>query len=120
MIISGVGFVVINSKDTTPAAVKPVQSQSVLSSAETTKPLDSISSADVAVHVARMTGLHEATAVVNKADSVNAQLAVVTTDESVVAKPQIVGAGLKSKNDIKEYKVLKNDSVTSVAKKFKC
>ncbi len=112
-----IGMIALSTNETSPSTAKAVQSHSVLTSVEA-QPLDSLSSADVAVHVARMTGLQEATAVVNKADSVNAQLAVAAPDEAVVAKPQIVGAGLKSKKDIKDYTVVAGDTVTSVANKF--
>ncbi len=82
------------------------------------KPIDKVSSADVAVNVARITGLSESVAVVNNADSANAQLAVTSVDKAVVTKPQIVGAGLKSKKDIKEYVTVQGDTITSVASKF--
>lgn len=117
VIVAIIGVIALSTNDASPTTATAIQSQSALG-ASAAKPLDSLSSADVAVHVARMTGLQESTAVVNKADSVNAQLAVAAPDEAVVAKPQIVGAGLKSKKDIKDYKVEKGDTVTSVAEKF--
>ncbi len=81
-------------------------------------PLDQLSSADIAVHVAKMTRLDETVAVVNHADSVNAQLTVSPAENSVVAKPQIVTTELKSKKDIIKYVVQAGDSVTSLATKF--
>lgn len=81
-------------------------------------PLDQLSSADIAVQVAKMTQLDETVAVVNHADSVNAQLAVSSADTSVVAKPQIVATELKSKKDIKSYIVQPGDTVPSLATKF--
>lgn len=81
-------------------------------------PLDQLSSADIAVHVARMTGLDETTAVVNHADSVNAQLAVSPAENSIVAKPQIVATDLKSKKDIQTHKTQPGDTVASLATKF--
>ena len=112
-----IGLIAVSTNETSPNSVKAVQNQSAFTLGPA-KPLDSLSSADVAVHVARMTGLQEATAVVNKADSVNAQLSVATPDDAVVAKPQIIGAGLKSKKDIKDYTVVEGDTVTSLANKF--
>lgn len=82
------------------------------------EPLDTLSSTDVAVHVARLTGLQESTAVVNKADTASAQVAVASTDDQITAKPQIIGAGLKSKKDIKTYRVVAGDTITSIATKF--
>ncbi len=54
------------------------------------KPLDKLSSTDVAVHIARLTRMEESTAVVNKADTATAQLAVSAADDQVLSKPQIV------------------------------
>lgn len=90
----------------------------LLGAAERARPLDTVSSTDVAVHVARLTGMAEATAVVNKADSATAQLAVASSDDQVAAKPQIVGAGLKSKKDIKTHVVASGETVTSIAAKY--
>jgi N-acetylmuramoyl-L-alanine amidase len=81
-------------------------------------PLDQLSSADIAVQVARLVELDESVAVVNHADSVNAQLTVAPVEESVISKPQIVQTDLKSKYDIQVYKVKSGDSISSLAKKF--
>lgn len=81
-------------------------------------PLDELSSADIALNIAKVTALPEATSVQNKADTINASLAVAAADEKVVAKPQIVSEGLKSKQDIIEYKTKKGDTVKSIANEF--
>ncbi len=81
-------------------------------------PLDQLSSADIAVHVARMANLDETTSVVNHADSVNAQMAIAPVDEVVAPKPQIVTSALKSKQDIEVYVVVDGDTLTSVANLF--
>lgn len=117
-IVAIVGMIAFATHEASPTEVKAVQNEAAFSAISQVKPLDSLSSADVAVHVARMTGMQEATAVVNKADSVNAQLAVAASDDAVVAKPQIVGAGLKSKKDIKDYTVQEGDTIPSLAEKF--
>ncbi len=80
--------------------------------------LDQVSSADIAVHVARLTNLPETNSVVNKADTVNAQLAVSAASESVVAKPQVVNTSLKSWKDIKSYVVVAGDTIPSIGAKF--
>jgi surface antigen len=85
---------------------------------EAINPLDKLSSADVAVNVARLARLDEAVAVTNKADTVNTQLAVSSADDNVVAKPQIVSTALKSKKDIKKYKVAAGDTISGIATKF--
>jgi N-acetylmuramoyl-L-alanine amidase len=81
-------------------------------------PLDELSSADIAVHVARVTRLPEATNVTNLADTVNAQLALTSSDNVIASKPQIVATALPSRQDIKTYIVKKGDSVQSIAEKF--
>lgn len=81
-------------------------------------PLDQLSSADIAVHIARAGKLDEAQAVTNKADTVNAQQTVSSANQSVIAKPQVVSDGLKSRKDIQSYTVVEGDNVSSVAAKF--
>ena len=51
-------------------------------------PLDQLSSADIAAHVALLTHMDEANSVSNQADSVNDQLAVAPADNQVIAKPR--------------------------------
>lgn len=94
--------------------------QAVFSVAEETQtnPLDQLSSADIAVQIAQVSRLEQRAAVANKADTVNAQLAVSASDAKVVAKPQIVTEGLKSKYDITYYTTVQGDTVSKVAKKF--
>lgn len=81
-------------------------------------PLDQLSSADIAVHVARLTRLDESRAVASMADTVNAQLSVATADDKVVAKPQIVDTELKSQKDIKKYLTVEGDTISALAAKF--
>ncbi len=81
-------------------------------------PLDTLSSADIAVSVARAANLPEQVAVTNLADTVNAQLTVTPSDDIVVAQPQIIATGLKSRQDIQVYEVQSGDTVASIAAKF--
>lgn len=81
-------------------------------------PLDTVSSADIAVNIAQLVRLPETTAVANNADTINSQLEIVPTDTQVVAKPQIVETALKSVKDIQTYIVVAGDTVTSLAEKF--
>ncbi|GAC1392386.1 MAG: autolysin/adhesin Aae [Candidatus Saccharimonadales bacterium] len=81
-------------------------------------PLDQVSSADIAVTAARMTGLAETPSVTNHADSFDSQLDITQAESTVVAKPQVVATSLKSRKDIKTYVVLPGDTVTSIASKF--
>jgi surface antigen len=96
-------------------------SQSALALSEPTaviNPLDQLSSADIAVQVARAAGLSESQAVANNADTINAQLSVSSDSQTVVAQPQIVAVGLKSRKDIQTYVVQNGDTVSSIAAKF--
>ena len=81
-------------------------------------PLDQLSSADIAVHVARMTSLPESTAVTNQADSEAIQLAITAADDKIVAKPQVVATNIRSAKDIKTYTTADGDTISSLATKF--
>jgi surface antigen len=78
-------------------------------------PLDQLSSADIAVTVARVTNLPEATAVANQAQSVNAELAITQSSDSLVSKPQIVASSFKSNKDIQVYYAKKGDTIEKIA-----
>lgn len=95
--------------------------QNAISSADptsVTSALDQISSADIAVHIARITQLPEAPSVANQADSVNAQLSITPSNNTVIAKPQVVATALKSRRDIQKYVTQPGDTVGSLAAKF--
>jgi surface antigen len=81
-------------------------------------PLDQLSSADVAETVAEVTGLPEATAVANQAQTVNAELAVTPVNNIVAAKPQVVATNYESNQNIHSYVVQPGDTVASLAVKF--
>ncbi len=81
-------------------------------------PLDQLSSADIAVHAARMTNLPESVAITNQADSEATQLAITATENKVVAKPQVVATTLKSAKDIKSYTTAEGETLSSLAAKF--
>ncbi len=81
-------------------------------------PLDQLSSADIAVNVARMTSLPEAGEVVNQAISVNTEIALASSNNTVVTKPQEVLTALRSRQDIQAYAAQPGDTVESIAAKF--
>lgn len=109
------GFVLQN-----PQTTGTTVSNAVLATKEDSvaNPLDQLSSADIAVTVARAAQLPEQVQIANHADTINAQLAVTPADDVVSAQPQIISTGLVSRADIKEYVVIEGDTVASVAKKF--
>lgn len=81
-------------------------------------PLDQVSSADIALTVARMNGLPETTAITNQAQSQAAEVTTASSQDNVVAKPQVVATALKSRADIQEYTTVTGDTVASVAAKY--
>lgn len=112
LLIGVLGFV-INS----PTVVRS-SSNSLISSEQTTVsgPLDQVSSADIAVNVARLTHLAEATNVANQADTVNSELAAPrVVDSSIIPKPQVMSAALPSHRDIQVYTTVAGDTIDSVA-----
>lgn len=115
ILVAVVGFVVRNPQSAQTVKQSPLVFAEDLGPAS---PVDQLSSADIAVHVARMAALEEATAVTNQADTVNAQLAVAPADDNVVAKPQIITTTLKTRKDIQQYITVPGDTVSSLANKF--
>jgi surface antigen len=92
-----------------------------LSNSETSSvanPLDQVSSADIALTVARLGSLPETTAINNQAQSQAAEVALASTSNNVVNKPQVVATALKSSADIKDYTAVAGDTVSNIAAKF--
>lgn len=115
LLVAVIGFIVQSS----PSKHTAVRSSAALASTTLAEnPLDRISSADIAVNIARMTSLPESTAIVNQADSVNSQLAGSSTDNIVITKPQVVGTSLKSRKDIQTYTAVAGDTIANIAIKF--
>ncbi|HVU59434.1 MAG TPA: LysM peptidoglycan-binding domain-containing protein [Candidatus Saccharimonadales bacterium] len=83
-----------------------------------TAPVDQLASVNIALTVARMANLPEAPAVSNQADSASIQLAVASTDTTVVNKPQAVSSAFVSNKDIHHYTTQTGDTVSSLAAKF--
>jgi surface antigen len=102
-----------------PHPSSAVADQDALASQTTlADPLDQLSSAEIAVNASLATGLPEAGAVINQADSVAAEMAVTTADTTVVAKRQTVSTSFKSVKDIREYTVQEGDTLASIAARF--
>ncbi len=82
-------------------------------------PLDQVSSADIALTVARMSQLPETTAVSNQAQSQAADIAIAASNSSnVISKPQVVATALKSRADIQVYTVQAGDTIPNVATRY--
>lgn len=110
-------FVLLNR-----SASQTVRSSTVNSAVTTvssvSNPLDQLSSSQIALQAAQLTGMPELTAVRNQADSEYALLSFIPNDTTTLSKPQIVSTALKSKLDIVNYVVQPGDSVDSLAAKF--
>jgi surface antigen len=81
-------------------------------------PLNQLSTAQIAVQVARMTGISESTAVANLADTENAAVNITQADSQVIAKPDISTTDAPSREDIVHYVTKPGDTVASLAQKY--
>ncbi len=100
------------------ASQSPISNAVATNTAKSADPLDQLSSADIAVSVARMTSLPEAGEVANQAISANTVMTLSSADSTVVAKPQEVLTALKSRKDIRVYSTVAGDTIESIAQKF--
>lgn len=89
-----------------------------LGSAAAANPVDQVSSADIALTVARMSSLPETTAINNQAQSQAADIAVAASNNNVTSKPEVIATALKSRADIEEYVFQPGDSIPNLATKF--
>ncbi|HUC87843.1 MAG TPA: LysM peptidoglycan-binding domain-containing protein, partial [Candidatus Binatia bacterium] len=118
VILLGVVLLIISRSSTVQTASQLSSSSSTASVTATTDPLDQLSAAQIAVSIANMVQLPEATAVKDQAETVSAELAVAPSEEVVIAKPQVVATALKSREDITTYTALSGDTIASLAAKF--
>jgi surface antigen len=110
------GVIVFISK--APALKQSLTSESLAGSNSNIAagPLDQLSSADIAVNVARMVRLPESSSVTNLADSVSGQLLSSQSDEQITIKPLIASAPLPTKRDIRSYVTKTGDDLRDIAK----
>jgi surface antigen len=120
LLLTTVGYFVLQSAGSTDDQLSATSAASVLGGKNQaiSDPLDRLSSADIAVNVARIANLPQAVAVTNQADSENAQLAVVQASDSLIAKPQVVATAFKSNKDIQLYTAKAGDTAASIAAQF--
>jgi surface antigen len=112
-LLFGVAIFIISTRSSEPTKAAPTLS--LTTEKELSDPLDALSGADIAVNVAQLVRMDQATAVRNNADSVNTQLDIVPSDSQVVAKPQIVVTELKSIQDLDTYITVEGDTIDSIA-----
>lgn len=111
-----IGFIAKNSNSQTARQSASPASSSAFAS----NPLDQLSSADIALEVARLVHLDQVVSVKNNAESINDSLTVAPAAASIVAKPQVISTvGLnKSNKDVLKYVTQAGDNVGSLAAKF--
>lgn len=116
VVFLGVALLFVTHRAGAGSSSQPALASS--SAAAVSSPLDQLASADIAVAVARLGNLPEATAITNQADSSQAELSLAATDNNVVAKSQVVATALKSRADIQTYSTKAGDTVAKIAAKF--
>ncbi len=109
-------FFVLQNQHAQSVTTTAVSSDAAVTAAA--NPLDQVSSADIALTVARMSSLPETTAISNQAQSAAADIAMTASTSGVVSKPEVVGTVLKSNADIQDYTTVAGDSVSTLAAKF--
>jgi surface antigen len=105
-------------------ALNPTHANSTASTTATAnaaaavQPVDQLASVNIAATVARMTNIIEAPAVLNQYNSAQIQLAIASTNEEVVNKPQAVSSAFVSRFDIHTYYAKQGDTVSAIANHF--
>lgn len=117
VVLAVISAIVLHNPQTTGQSGAPAVLQSSTNQ-DVANPVDQLSSADIALTVARLNGLPETTAITNQAQSQAAEVSAATMSEHVAAKPQVVETTLKSRADIKRYTTQQGDTIASIAAKF--
>jgi N-acetylmuramoyl-L-alanine amidase len=113
-----VGLFVLTNRSASQTVRSSSSNGAVATAASNSKPLDILSSAQIALTAAQMADMAELTDIHNQADSDSLILAVVPNDSSALAKPQIVSTAEKSKYDITHYVAQNGDTIDSLSTKF--
>jgi surface antigen len=113
-----VGTFVLTNRSASQTVRASTLNSATATASSNVKPLDTLSSAQIALTAAQLGNLPELTAIHNQADSDSLILSVVPNDSSALAKPQIVSTNEKSKQDIVHYTTVAGDTVDSLATKY--
>lgn len=113
-----VGLFVLQNRSASQTVRASALHSATATASSAAKPLDTLSSAQIALTAAQLGNLPELTAIHNQADSDSLVLAVVPNDSNALAKPQIVSTSEKSKQDIIHYTTISGDTVDALATKF--
>jgi N-acetylmuramoyl-L-alanine amidase len=107
--------IVLQNPQSASVAITPSSNDALSTAAN---PVDQLSSADIAQTVAQLNALPETTAITNQAQSQAADVAIASSTDNVVSKPQVISAALKSRSDIQTYVSQSSDTLASLATKF--
>lgn len=118
LLLLAVGVFVMTNRSASQTVRASSLHNAVATAKSVSKPLDTLSSAQIALTAAQMTNLAELTAIHNQADSDSLILAVVPNDAGALAKPQIVSTSQKSKQDIIKYTTQPGDTISSLSTKY--
>jgi len=118
LLLIAVGAFVLYNRSASQTVRASTLNSAVTAAGSVANPLDQLSSAQIALTAAQMSGLPETTAIRNQADSDSLLLAVVPNDSTTLSKPQLVSTALKSKQDIIHYTSQPGDTVTSLSTKY--
>ncbi|MEM6997484.1 MAG: CHAP domain-containing protein [Patescibacteria group bacterium] len=117
MIAAILGFVILSGgrDESTPTVLNlsAVDEQS-----STSRPLDQLSSADIAVNLARLSRLEEVYWITEQAEDVKYLSEVVVAADPVAEKPQVVNDSVKTRADITTYVTIEGDTVNELATTF--
>ena len=118
LLLLAVGVFVMTNRSASQTVRASSLHNAVTTAKSVSKPLDTLSSAQIALTAAQMTNMAELTAIHNQADSDSLILAVVPNDAGALAKPQIVSTSQKSKQDIIKYTTQPGDTIASLSTKY--
>jgi surface antigen len=116
--IAGIALIIFFVTQTHTNGLSVALPTSTESTTADANPLDQVSSADIALTVARMAALPETTAAANQAQSEAADVAIAASSNNVITKPQVVATAQKSIANIQYYTTQAGDSLQSLATKF--
>ncbi|MBI2591960.1 LysM peptidoglycan-binding domain-containing protein [Candidatus Saccharibacteria bacterium] len=117
-LLLGVGIFVIGHRSVSQTIRTSTVNSATTTTSSLQRPLDQLSSAQIALTAAQMTRLPEIKAVRAQADSDSILLAMTPNDTTVLAKPQIVPTVQRSKQAIIRYEAKAGDTITSIANKY--
>lgn len=113
-----VSFIYLSQKSRESTAAILDYSTSSKDNLVASRPLDQLSSADIAVSLAQMGRFEEVYWVAEQAASVEYLSALPTSSDPIAEKPRVVNSTIRTRKDISTYVVAEGDTLSSIALKF--